>query len=168
MMGGQSITGRMVLIWLLAFFGTIFAVNAVLVFFALSSWPGLTTDKAYEEGIAYNRTLDAAAAQARLGWSSAVVFSATNLAGAKPRTGQFLLRLTDINKIPVTGLEARVRFRRPVREGFDVTVALKEIALGQYGAPVELPLAGRWYADIDTRRKGDTVYRMRHELMVTP
>ncbi|MBT3306984.1 MAG: nitrogen fixation protein FixH, partial [Alphaproteobacteria bacterium] len=59
MMGGQSITGRMVLIWLLAFFGTIFAVNAVLVFFALSSWPGLTTDKAYEEGIAYNRTLDA-------------------------------------------------------------------------------------------------------------
>ncbi len=168
MTGGRPITGRMALVGVLVFFGVIFAANGALVFFALDSWPGLTTDNAYEEGLAYNRTLDSAAAQARLGWTSAVVFTPAEKKENGPWTGQLRLRLTGRGDIPVTRLDARARFRRPVKEGFDVTVTLEEVAPGQYAAPVALPLAGRWYADIDVRRSGATVYRMRHKLMVTP
>ena len=43
----RRITGRMVLVGLLTFFGVVFAVNGVFVYFALDSWPGLTTEAAY-------------------------------------------------------------------------------------------------------------------------
>jgi len=165
---GRPITGRMVLVGMLAFFGVIFAANGALVFFALDSWPGLSTEKAYEEGVAYNRTLEAQAVQARLGWSSAVAFTATKKDGVGPAKGLLGLRLTGPNKSPVTGVDVRVHVRRPVREGFDVTIALKETAPGRYAAPLAVALAGRWYADVDVRRKGKPVYRLRHEIMVTP
>lgn len=168
MIGGRPVTGRMVLFGMLAFFGIIFAANGALVFYALESWPGLTTDKAYQEGIDYNRTLDAAAVQARLGWTSAVVFAATEKPASGPWTGQVRLSLTGRGNAPVTGMDVRVRFRRPVKEGADVTAILMPTAPGRYAAPVGLPLAGRWYADIDAGRNGKTVYRMRHELMVKP
>jgi len=160
----RPVTGRTVLVWVLAFFGFIFAANGALVFFALDSWPGLVSDKAYDEGVSYNRTLDAAAVQARRGWSSELAF----VPGGKTGDGNVQLRLTGPDKAPVTGLKARVRFHRPVGDDFEETALLKEIAAGLYAAPVALPLSGRWYAEIDVRRKQDTVYRMRHEFMVTP
>ncbi|MBT3305036.1 MAG: FixH family protein [Alphaproteobacteria bacterium] len=163
MMRHRPFTGRMALIWVLAFFGVVFAANGALVFFALDSWPGLMTDKAYEEGVAYNQTLDAQAAQARLGWSSTVAFESRG-----PGTGFLEIRLKDRDNTPVSGVAVRAHFRRPVREGFDVSVILNEIAPGHYGAPVTVSLAGRWYATIKARRKDETVYRMRHEVMVTP
>ena len=82
--------------------------------------------------------------------------------------GKVHLRLADRNKTPVTGLKAHVRFHRPVGKDDEETVALRESESGLYTAPVRLPLAGRWYADIDIRRGQTIVYRMRHELMVTP
>ncbi|NQV82776.1 MAG: FixH family protein [Rhodospirillales bacterium] len=163
MIGHRPFTGRMALIWVLTFFGVVFAANGALVFFALDSWPGLMTETAYEEGVAYNRTLDAQAAQARLGWSSTVAFTASG-----PAAGVLDLHLTGKDNTPITGVEARAHFRRPVREGFDVTVALFETAPGRYRVPVTVALAGRWYANIEILRKGETVYRMRHEVMVTP
>lgn len=156
------ITGRMVLIGALAFFGVIFAANGVLVFFALQSWPGLATDKAYEEGIAYNRTLAAARAQAARGWRSAVVF-----AGARS-AGDVSLRITAEGNVPLGDVQARILFQRPLREGFDVDVSLRRRGPGYFTAPVSLPLDGRWYAVVTAARDGQILYRMRHELMVKP
>ena len=59
----RRITGWTVFYGMVAFFGVIIAVNLTFVYFALDSWPGLTTQHAYEEGIAYNKTLEQAAAQ---------------------------------------------------------------------------------------------------------
>jgi len=39
---GKPVTGRRVLIWLVAFFGVVIAVNMAFVYFALNTWPGLT------------------------------------------------------------------------------------------------------------------------------
>jgi len=158
----RAVTGRMVLIGILAFFGIIFAANGALVFFALDSWPGLSTDKAYEEGLAYNRTLAAASEQAARGWASAVAFEGS------PQAGQARVRITGADDTPVAGLDVRVAFRRPVIEGFDVEVRLTETAPGLYAAGIRLPMSGRWHAVLEARRGAETVYRMRHELMVTP
>jgi len=162
MNAARPITGRMVLIWVLVFFGVVFAANGLLVFFALDSWPGLSTEKAYEEGIAYNRTLDAARRQDALGWTSAVALD------GGPASATVRVRLAGPKDAPVTGLDVHVTLLRPVIEGFDVTLSLPETAPGLYAAPVRLPKPGRWTAAIEARRGEETVYRMRHDLMVTP
>jgi nitrogen fixation protein FixH len=160
---GREITGRMVLMGAIGFFGIIFAANGALVFFALESWPGLATDHAYEEGVEYNRTLAAAREQAGLGWVSALTYEGGVHEGGVART-----RLTRPGGVPVTGLAARITFRRPVGEAIEIVVPLAEAAPGLYLAEAVLPLAGRWHAMIEATRDGAPIYRMRHDVMVAP
>ena len=56
-------TGRTVLTALLITFGIVFAVNGVFVYFAVSTWPGLSQSDAYEKGLRYNEVIRAALAQ---------------------------------------------------------------------------------------------------------
>ncbi len=158
MSAGREVTGRMVLMGALGFFGIVFAANGALVFFALESWPGLGTDRAYEEGVAYNRTLEAAREQSGRGWVSALAYEG----------GAVRVRLAGPGGAPVTGLDARITFRRPVGAAITLVVPLEEAVPGLYAAAAALPLAGRWHAVLEAARGGAPVYRMRHELMVAP
>ena len=40
----KAITGKTVLVWLLAFFGVIFTANAVFIYLALGSFPGVVVE----------------------------------------------------------------------------------------------------------------------------
>ncbi|NQU62257.1 MAG: FixH family protein [Rhodospirillales bacterium] len=160
MQAERQITGRMVLFAVAGLFGVFLAANGALVFFALDSWPGLSTDKPYEKGLAYNRTLEAARKQAALGWRSTLSFDGAAKAGTTR------VRIEAPGEAPITGLKARVTFRRPVKEGFDVIVDLKETAPGLYAALTALPLAGNWHAVIEASQNGQFVYRMQHGIFV--
>ena len=52
---GKPLTGWKVLAMLLAFFGVVGAVNAVMVYSALSTFSGEVEAHPYEHGLAYNR-----------------------------------------------------------------------------------------------------------------
>ncbi len=65
---GRPLTGWMVLAMLLAFFGVIGSVNAVMVYSALSTFSGEVEAHPYEHGIAYNREIASAREQAARGW----------------------------------------------------------------------------------------------------
>lgn len=67
--GGAGLTGRTVLVAFLAFFGTVAAVNAVMVDAALSTFGGVDTRNAYQAGVAFNREFAAAREQNALGWT---------------------------------------------------------------------------------------------------
>jgi len=162
MIGERKITGRMVLFSVAGLFAVFLAADGVLVFFALDTFPGLATEKPYEKGLAYNQTLKAAQRQADLGWRSNISFD-----GAA-KSGISKVRMQSPGGEPVTGLQARVTFRRPVREGFDSIINLKETMPGVYSAATPLPLPGKWYAVIEGLQGGQSVYRMRHEIMVKP
>ena len=71
----RHITGRSVLFGMLAFFGVVFAVNGALIYFAVESWSGLSTERPFEAGRDHDRTLAQAEVQAALGWRSAVVLA---------------------------------------------------------------------------------------------
>lgn len=71
----RPITGKTVLFGMLAFFGVVFAVNGALVYFAIDSWSGLSTERPFEAGRNHDRTLAEAEAQAALGWNSAVTLT---------------------------------------------------------------------------------------------
>lgn len=48
---------RMVIIWILCFFGTIFLMNAYMVTKASQTFNGIVAKKSYQQGIHYNETL---------------------------------------------------------------------------------------------------------------
>lgn len=131
--------GRKVLYALLAFFGAIVAVNGVFVYLALASWNGLTSRNAYQEGLAYNRTIERIRAQAELGWQLDIDY----------RAGRAAVAVLDRDGRPLDGLRVRVQFMRPTAEGNDLTVGLDAAGGGRYAAAAELPLPGQWDMVVD-------------------
>jgi nitrogen fixation protein FixH len=74
-------------------------VNAVMITYAIGTFPGLQTEDAYRKGLAYNRTLAAAREQEERGWQATVRFEADRpeadyQAGAQ-RAGDLQISLTD-------------------------------------------------------------------------
>lgn len=164
-MAERRITGKHVLIGLIAFFGVVIAVNGVFTWFALDSWTGLAVEHSYQRGLAYNDELAAAERQRALGWRSGVrVAAAENAEGGREVT----VEMQGAGGAPLTGLGVTVTFLRPTHEGLDRTATAEETAPGVYTARLALPRDGRWNVELDVRAGNDRRYRMTHEVFVKP
>lgn len=155
----MKITGKHVLFAMLAFFGVVIAVNGVFIHFAFDSWTGLTSRHAYTEGLAYNRTLERAAAQRALGWTSelSVVRQDSPLGTVEVAA---LARLAKSDGAPVAGGEAMLLFQHPIDEKLDLRVALAETAPGLYEVSTRLPAPGNWRLRLEmTAATGETFRR---------
>lgn len=146
-MGHRPLFGRLVpkseggkfLAWMLSAFLVVATVNGIMVWYALSTFSGLTDRNYYEDGVSYNQTLARMAAQKALDWTVSATYEKGHLlASFKDRTGQPLDRLT------VTAV-----FRRPTREGFDRRVTLDWAGNGRYKADIALPLQGVWDLEVN-------------------
>lgn len=122
-----------------AMFGVVLIANGLLAYFALDSFPGLTTKKPYRQGLGFNETLEAGKGQAALGWSPSVSFSAAT-GGATEVT----LKVSKASGETLRGARPEIVFRRPTVEGHDFTAALQEGRDGKYTAKVRPPLPGIW------------------------
>ncbi len=126
--------------WLfVGLFGIVVAVNGVMIWLAVGTFPGLVTDRPYDRGLAYNRNLEAAAAQEALGWEARL---AARLEG--PTTALFELELRDRDGLPVDHAEVRAEVRRPVGTGLDFDLVLEPIGPGRYRAATAMPQLGAW------------------------
>ena len=159
--GERRITGKTVLIWLVLFFGTIIAVNLYFVYVALDTWPGLTDQHAYEDGVTYNHTLEEAAAQKALGWRTRV-----SLSPPTPKGHVLDAILTTRDGKPLTGLEVTAELSRPLGDTLDKKVTLKEDKPGHYGTLVKLPALGRWEVLLHAKGSQSAPYRMKFEFEV--
>ncbi len=159
----RPVTGRAVLIALLAFFGFVFAVNGALIFFALDSWSGLSNEQPFEAGRDHDRTAAAAEAQAALGWKSEIALTPSAAGGQTIEVA-----LTGRDGTPLGGLEVAIALRRPARGDMDQRLSLSETAAGRYRAEVDFPLPGRWYVEIRARDADGPRDRMEHEIAVKP
>lgn len=139
-MARTGLTGRKVLLILIAFFGVIFAVNGVFLYVALDSHPGLTTDDAYREGMRFNDEIARADAQKALGWKTGVSY----------REGVFAADVRDRNGDAVPLLQATAYFSRPVHSDADRRVELKPGKQGRYAAPVSLD-PGAWRVTVELK-----------------
>ncbi len=134
-----------------ALFAVVFAVNAVFVVAALSSWTGVVEDDAYARGLAYNSQLAQVEDQKALGWTA-------GLEGSGPASdAQIALRLTDAGDMPLSGAQITVAVRRPTQATLDRTVVLTEGEAGLYGARLELPARGLWELRATIERDGETL-----------
>ena len=137
--GTKMLTGRHVLIIVLAFFGLVIAANVIFVVLAWQSWSGLSTDDAYRRGLAYNETLRQAETQRALGWQVRAELVPLADGGA-----HLSVVFIDRNDSPVESLDITGQLRRPSREGADRPVVLTSQGPGRYATDVDLPLAGQW------------------------
>lgn len=145
-----------------AFFGVVLAANAVMIVLAITTWPGLQTQQAYQRGLAHDEALDAAAAQAALGWQVAFAFEQT---GA--RTGALRLDLADRFGHTLRDAEVQAALVRPTHGGHDLVVAVPHHYGGRYLHDVALPLAGQWEARVHIVAQ-DREYRLRERIWLDP
>lgn len=161
------------------FFVVIGAVNAVMVTLAVRTHTGTVTDHPYEKGLAYNKVVDAANAQEKLGWKSDIRFehpspqrgevrrgasSAPTLhdvaktpppqpspseGGSASIRGTLHLTLRDRDGQVLTPEKATASFSRPTQAGIDFTTQLT----GEH-TPVTLPEPGLWEVRVDIVNQG--------------
>lgn len=115
----------------------VIAVNVVMVFFATSTFPGLDTNKAYVQGLAYNETLKEAAASEALGWEAKAEIA---------EGGDLFLSLHDAHGQPVSGMDLRGQMVRTATTAMDQTIAFIPVSgqPGRYQAALDLPAKGLW------------------------
>jgi nitrogen fixation protein FixH len=127
---------RSLLPWLfLLGLAIVVAVNLILVWFAVRTFPGVTTRNAYEEGRRYGRVLEADAARAAMGWNAEARWLTS---------GAIEVRYRDHTGQPVTGLSPQAVATRPVGDQVRVVLSLQAVMPGVYRASVVLPHRGQW------------------------
>lgn len=153
-------TGQRVFWSVFTFFAVVMAVNAVFIYLALESHPGVVTEHSYEEGLAFDDRLAEAKEQAKLGWSGQVDLS---------QSGYIIYRLVDRDQKPVSAKNIKINFVRGVSAGHDFEVDLNESEIGVYRADFNAPLKGKWQAHISVIWDEDGVpkkYLERHDVIV--
>lgn len=155
----RVITGRHVLIAVLAFFAVVIAANGAFVFLALNTFTGVSTEDAYQRGLAYNETLRAAADQRALGWRAAVE-------GTVPAEGRarVAVTLSDRAGRPLEHLAVTGVLRRPTQDGFDRALELARVGPGRYAVEVALPLAGQWHLALEAVSREGQHFRIEERL----
>ena len=133
--------------------GLVILVNAALIFFAVHSFSGLATQDAYAKGLAFDRGLAAAQAQAELGWQVDVA------ATPDPATAATVTLSADFRDAAGRGLDdlaVRAFLVRPTSAGHDRAVDLADHGEGRYRATTALPLRGEWLLTIVAKRDSQT------------
>ena len=131
--------------------GLVVLVNAGMIWFAVSSFSGLATTDPYDKGLAFNRTLAAAEAQAALGWQ-VDVDAAAGPADAAP-TVTLAAAFRDRAGRALDGLQVRAFLVRPTSAGHDRAVDLAAAGEGRYRATAALALHGEWLLTIVAKGK---------------
>ncbi|HEB79150.1 MAG TPA: hypothetical protein ENI79_01570 [Rhodospirillales bacterium] len=139
-----------------AFMGVVVAVNLVFMVLANKTWTGLETEGAYEKGLAYNKALLGAKAQAALGWRMDFQFT--------PVEGKLSAAFHGPGGEALTGMKVKALLIRPTREGFDFSIDLEDKGGGTYAAVIDPPLPGRWTVRIHAYRGADS-FQIKREIM---
>jgi nitrogen fixation protein FixH len=156
----QSFTGRKFLALLLGLFLVVAAVNGLMIWYALSSWTGLVSDSAYEDGLGFDRVLAQSRAEAALGWRGTIAYGAPS--------GQLRVTLADRTGRPLSGLQVSAQWLRPTQEGFDRLVPLAELGEGCYEATIRPPLPGQWDVRITAKDGGRDRFHAQKRVLVGP
>src|SRR5262245_54035514 len=155
----REVTGRMVLVSLVAFFAVVAGVNAVMIRFAVSTFGGVETQNSYQAGLAFGRELAAVKAQDALHWQVRGRASAADDATLVEVSAQ------DAADRPLAGLQASARLAHPTDRRLDHVVPLFEVGAGKFQGKTA-PVAGQWMLVIELSREGERQFRSTNRMFV--
>jgi nitrogen fixation protein FixH len=137
------------------FFGVVFGANAIMIWFALTTFTGLDREEPYLRGVDYNAVLEEERRQQALGWTAAVTADTDRLA----------VEVADRLEQPLEGAVVHAELTRPVNAALDFTAALAPAGDGRYAAALDWPEPGRWDVLITVEQSG-RVFQHHRRLMV--
>jgi nitrogen fixation protein FixH len=153
------LTGRAVLLYVLAFFGVIVGVNLLMMKLAIDTMPGLEVDSSYRAGNAYNAEIAAARSQSARQW---------RVAGHVERgaDGRAFLEVEarDRGGAPLTGLRFSAHLERPIDKRADRGVALSEQGLGIYRGEAESLPPGQWDLVLEAGRGSERLFLSKNRI----
>ncbi|WP_239451583.1 FixH family protein [Elioraea rosea] len=130
----------------------VIVVNAVMVWFALSTFTGTTVDRAYERGRLYNTVLAEAERQARFGWRFSLRWEPKP---GEPLEGRFVLDAAGPDGAGLDRLALEAAMVRPLEAPEPVPLGFTQIGPGRYAATVVLPRPGQWEVRLAAQRGED-------------
>lgn len=155
---GRRLTGRGVLLWLLAFFGITFAVNGAFIYFAVSTFPGVEVASSYRAGQEFEGEIRAGKAQAERGWAvDATVRPSGDDASVE-------IHFRDKAGADLHGLDVRVRLTHAVDPNHDRSASLPELASGTYRVVLADVKSGVWNLIIEAYRGDERLFMSRNQL----
>jgi nitrogen fixation protein FixH len=156
----RELTGRAVLIWLLAFFSVTIGVNAVMVRLASKTFGGLETESSYRAGMTFKYDIEAAEQQDALHWK--VDGNVTRAASGEVALE---IKVRDASGQIVPGWTATALLAHPTDSRLDQRIDLvrtgPESARGTaYADP------GHWNIMVDLDRNGVRMFRSRSRIVI--
>lgn len=149
----REITGRDVLVVTVSAFGVIIAVNVVMAYKAISTFPGLEVANSYVA----SQNFDARrAAQESLGWTLAHQYD--------PVTGRLVLDLTDASGAPARLSSLNVLVGRTTEANEDQTPTFVQVA-DRWEATVPLG-QGKWLLKVQALSDDGTLFEQRVDFFV--
>ena len=129
---------------LIAFFGTVIAVNLVMATYATRTFGGTVVDNSYVASQKFNGWLAAAREQQQLGWQSAVTLGG----------GRHVAVSVSAEDEPLAGSAVTGFARHPLGREANIPLRFVEVAPGQFRSGEVLP-GGRWIVHLAVRRGAD-------------
>jgi nitrogen fixation protein FixH len=152
--------GWMVLVFMLAFFGVVIGVNALMAHLALSTFGGVDVDSSYRAGQMFEH--DVAMAETQDGRHWRVDGKITPGAGGNKALD---IAARDSTGTPLAGLTATAQFTRPTDRRLDHTVAMREDTPGHFHGDVALP-PGQWDLIIELSHQGKRQFRSVNRVVI--
>jgi nitrogen fixation protein FixH len=157
----KPLTGRKVLFMLLAFFGVVFAVNAIMAKLAIQTLPGTEVDSAYSASLAYENEIAAAHDQNARNWKVDAHIQRGPDGGATLE-----VEARDSSGLPMSGLNFQGRFERPADRRADQAVGLAEVASGIYRGSAPLIGPGQWDLVLEAVAAGQRMFLAKNRVLL--
>jgi nitrogen fixation protein FixH len=157
----KPLTGRLVLIMLLSFFGIVFGVNFTMMKLAIATLPGTEVDSAYTASLGYGKQIAAAHDQAARKWKVEAHIERDGSGGA---TLQVDAR--DDSGRPMTGLKFQGTLERPTDKRADLAVSLAEVGIGIYRGSAPAVAPGQWDLVLEGDSAGQRMFMSKNRVLL--
>jgi nitrogen fixation protein FixH len=154
----RPLTGRIVLLYIVAFFSVVMSVNGVMIYEALSTMTGVDTDSAYQAGRMFERDVAMAKAQDSRHWHVNAQITPS------PSGARLEVTAYDEAGRPLTGMQASAAFQRPTDRRLDRDVELVEDSPGKFSGSAEIN-AGQWDLVIEISLRGEQLFRSKNRVL---
>jgi nitrogen fixation protein FixH len=157
----RLLTGRKVLLMLVAFFGVVIGVNLIMMRLAIQTLPGTEVDSAYTASLAYEREIGAAQDQNARNWKVDAHIQRAPDGGATLQ-----VEARDNNGRPMTGLKFKGRFERPANRQADQPIELAETGIGIYRGSAAAIAPGQWDLVLEGDAAGQRMFLSKNRMLL--
>ena len=157
----RPLTGRKVLVMLIAFFGVVIVVNVTMMKLAIVTLPGTEVDSAYTASLGYEKEIAAAHDQNARNWQVDAHIQRGTDGGATVQ-----VEAHDTSGRPMTGLKFQGRLERPTDKRADLPVELAEVGIGVYRGSAPRVAPGQWDLVLEGDAAGQRMFLSKNRVVL--